>query len=58
VEVVELCGNVEAKKSGVYFGSFVLDSGVSQVDADGTRLLEQLGLQDGIQLLTNVLQEH
>lgn len=56
MRVAELGGDVETEVRGI------LDSGVSQADADGTALLEgllqQQGLQNGIQLLTNVLQEH
>lgn len=56
VRVAQLGGDVEAEVGGVF------DGGVSQADAHGAALFEglfeQQRLQDGIQLLAHVLQQH
>lgn len=54
--VAQLGGDVELEVLGVF------DGGVSQLDAETAtlleRLLQQQRLQDGVQLLSDVLQQH
>ncbi len=56
MRVTELGGDVEAEIMGI------LDGAVTKTDADGSTLfeglLEEEGLQEGVQLLTDVLKKH